>query len=352
MGSGCRILLVGCGRICRKHVDALLSLKDAGMQLEFAGVLDVIHERALLYSNLLGCPAFTCIDSSLQEGPFHTVIVMTPSGTHASVALQFVGHTENLIIEKPLALSLRDCDELIDACLRASTHLFVVKQNRFNPSVKYVKYRLDRGHFGDVSLATVRVRWCRPQAYYDSAAWRGTWRYDGGVLANQASHHIDLLQWMFGDVEYVSAMAGKKIVDIEAEDTAGVLIKFSSGVLGIVEATTSARPSDLEGSLSILGSKGLVVVGGKAVNTLERDTLQPVDYQADTSSSVNADDVYGYGHIQFYKSFFGSVLDRAQLVDGIEGRKSLQVIQAIYESIESRSFVDVSFRPKYSKLGL
>ena len=158
---------------------------------------------------------------------------------------------------------------MIEACDKHGVKLFVVKQNRFNVPVVQLRKALDQGRFGKLIMGTVRVRWCRPQAYYDQDSWRGTWAYDGGVLTNQASHHVDLLEWMMGDVESVFAKSKHALADIEAEDTAVVILKFRNGALGVIEATTAIRPKDLEGSISILGETGSVEVGGFAVNEMK-----------------------------------------------------------------------------------
>src|SRR5205814_6206791 len=162
-------------------------------------------------------------------------------------------YKKHIMVEKPMALTLTDADRMIAACDQAGIKLFVVKQNRFNVPVMKLREALEAGRFGRLVLGTVRVRWCRTQAYYDQDAWRGTWALDGGVLSNQASHHIDVLEWMMGDVDSVFAKSTTALVKIEAEDTAVVVLKFKSGALGVIEATTAARPRDLEGSVSILG---------------------------------------------------------------------------------------------------
>jgi predicted dehydrogenase len=204
-------------------------------------------------------------------------------------------------------------------------------------------------------MGTVRVRWCRTQGYYDQDAWRGTWAMDGGVLTNQASHHVDLLEWMLGDVESVFAKSRTALVDIEAEDTAVVLLKFRNGALGVIEATTAARPKDLEGSLSILGEKGSVVINGFAVNRMESwnfaDPL-PEDESVLRDFSVNPPDVYGFGHKSYYQHVVRCLEngDR-QLVDGLEGRRSLELIMAVYESIETGKEVHLRFTPQKCRLG-
>ena len=199
-------------------------------------------------------------------------------------------------------------------------------------------------------MGTIRVRWCRPQSYYDQDPWRGTWAYDGGVLTNQASHHIDLLEWMMGDVESVFAKSKKALADIEAEDTAVVILKFKNGALGLIEATTAIRPKDLEGSISVLGETGSVEIGGFAVNEMKTWNFAQMtdeDESVIEKYSVNPPNVYGFGHQAYYEHVVDCIQNKSpQLVDGLKGRKSLELINAIYESIETGKEVDLSFSPK------
>jgi predicted dehydrogenase len=201
------------------------------------------------------------------------------------------------------------------------------------------------------------VRWCRRQAYYDADSWRGTWALDGGVLANQASHHVDLLQWMMGDVESVHAVGRTALAKIETEDVAAAVVTFRSGAIGIIEATTCARPTDLEGSLSVLGSEGTVEIGGFAVNELkvwrfEQQTTE--DESVIASYSVNPPDVYGFGHATYYVDVVGALkTGRKALVEGIEGRKSLELLAALYESMASgKTTVCPVDATSHTKLGL
>jgi predicted dehydrogenase len=254
-----------------------------------------------------------------------------------------------------MALTLSDADDMIRLCAKEGVNLFIVKQNRFNVPVAKAREALVAGRFGKMVLGTVRVRWCRPQAYYDQDSWRGTWALDGGVLTNQASHHIDLLEWMMGEVESVSAMSQTSLVEIEAEDTAVVCVKFKSGALGVIEATTAARPKDLEGSLSLLGEDGSVEIGGFAVNEIK--TWNFSDSCADDKEvlekySVNPPNVYGFGHQAYYENVVSCMLTgEGSPVDGLQGRKSLELINAIYESIETRKMVSLRFRPEKCRLG-
>ena len=255
-----------------------------------------------------------------------------------------------------MALTLADADRMIMACDEAQVKLFVVKQNRFNLPVVKAREALEAGRFGNMVLGTVRVRWCRTQEYYDQDAWRGTWAMDGGVLANQASHHIDLLEWMLGDVDSVFAMSRTALVDIETEDTAVATLRFANGALGVVEATTATRPTDLEGSLSLLGEGGTVEIGGYAVNEMKVWNFvesRPEDAAVIADLRPRPPDVYGFGHRAYYEHVVDCINNNAQqLVDGLEGRRSLELISAIYESIETGREVAMRFRPRLGRLGM
>jgi predicted dehydrogenase len=271
------------------------------------------------------------------------------------VACDVVPYTGNVVVEKPMALTLEDADRMIDTFAGRTVGLFVVKQNRYNRPVVKLRQALEAGRFGKLVLGTVRVRWCRTQEYYDHDDWRGTWGEDGGVFANQASHHVDLLQWMMGPVESVQAQTTTRLVEVETEDVGVAILKFTSGALGVVEATTATRPKDLEGSISILGEKGAVVIGGFAVNkveTWEFAESSPEDENRD-EWSVNPPDVYGFGHHEFYKDVVRCLKENSRpMLDGIEGRKSLELVIAIYESTISRSEVRVRYVPRNVPLGI
>jgi predicted dehydrogenase len=204
-------------------------------------------------------------------------------------------------------------------------------------------------------MGTVRLRWKRDQKYYDSAGWRGTWAYDGGVFTNQASHHIDMLTWFMGPVETVKAIGVTRLVNIECEDTGAALLRFTSGAIGIIEVTTAARPKDLEGSISILGEKGSVVIGGFFMNDLttwEFEDRQPADDMIIGEFGKNPP-VLAYNHAEYLKGVINAVnSNKAGLVDGLEGRKSLELISAIYESIETGNEITMRFQPKKCKLGI
>jgi UDP-N-acetyl-2-amino-2-deoxyglucuronate dehydrogenase len=348
-----KFALIGCGRIATRHSDLLGQGHIAGAQL--AGVCDTVEAKAAVIGAKYSVPHFTDYDAMMRSTDTDVVVVLTESGHHAANVIDLVKYRKHIVVEKPMALTLTDADSMIEACDRAGVKLFVVKQNRFNVPVLKLREALDAGRFGKLVLGTVRVRWCRGQSYYDQDKWRGTWALDGGVLTNQASHHIDLLEWMMGEVASVFAMSATALVNIETEDTAVVALKFINGALGVIEATTATRPTDLEGSISILGEGGTVEIGGFAVNQLKVWKFtqgRPEDSGIIEHYSVNPPNVYGFGHKAYYEHVVDCILnDSPQLVDGLRGRKSLELISAIYESIETQKEVHLRFRPRHSRLG-
>ncbi len=348
-----RVALVGCGRIAKRHSELLGHGQIAGAEL--AAVCDIVGGKAERVAEPFGVPWFEDMHEMMKEADPDVVVVLTESGLHAEHTVALAPHGKHIVVEKPMALTLDDADRMIAACDAAGVRLFVVKQNRFNVPVVKLREALKGGRFGKLVLGTVRVRWCRPQRYYDQDDWRGTWAYDGGVLTNQASHHVDLLEWMMGDVDTVFAKSTTALVDIETEDTAVVTLKFRSGALGVIEATTAARPKDLEGSLSILGENGTVEIGGFAVNEMkvwqfaEEDAT---DADVIDKYSVNPPNVYGFGHQAYYEHVIECLSsNEPHLVDGFEGRRSLELISAIYESIETGKEVPLRFVPVECRLG-
>lgn len=348
-----RFALVGCGRIAKRHSELLGLGQIEGANL--VAVCDLIKHKAQKLGEQFDVPYYTDMHQMMQTEQVDVVVVLTESGNHAKNVIELARYGKHIVVEKPMALTLDDADLMIRACDKAGGKLFVVKQNRFNVPVVKLREAMEQGRFGKLVLGTVRVRWCRPQEYYDQAPWRGTWAMDGGVLTNQASHHVDMLEWMMGDVESVFARGATALAKIEAEDTAVVTLKFRNGALGVIEATTATRPNDLEGSISILGEGGTVEIAGFAVNKMTTWNFvetKPDDEDVLEKNSVNPPNVYGFGH----QAYYGYVVDcisnnGPHLVDGLVGRKSLELINAIYESIETGKEVLLRFRPKHCRLG-
>ncbi len=351
-----KFALIGCGRIAPKHVDALTSGAVPGAQL--VAVCDPEFPRAeAIAKKHPGVKAFSDRFDMMEKmgGAIDVLTILTPSGLHAQHTIEMAPYRKHIVVEKPMALTLHDADAMISACDAAGVRLFVVKQNRYNLPVKKLREALECGRFGKLVMGTVRVRWCREQKYYDQDDWRGTWAYDGGVFANQASHHVDLLQWMMGDVESVFAKTSTALVDIETEDTGAVILRFKNGALGIIEATTATRPKDLEGSISVLGENGSVEIGGFAVNEMKHWNFKEArseDAEVLAKYRNNPPNVYGFGHNEYLNKVVESIKEgRSALVDGLEGRKSLELISAIYESVETGKEVFLRFVPKKCRLG-
>ena len=350
-----RFALMGCGRIAQRHAEILAGGKVSGGGL--AAVCDVVEDRAKALGEKHGVPWYGDIHALMADmgDDVDVISVLTESGNHARHTIQAARYRRHIVVEKPMALRLCDADEMIRVCDAAGIKLFVVKQNRYNLPVVKLRRALEEGRFGKLVMGTVRVRWRRTQEYYDQDPWRGTWAGDGGVFANQASHHVDLLEWMLGEPVSVFAKARTALVDIEAEDTGVAVITFANGAIGIVEATNATRPKDLEGSLSLLGEKGSVEIGGFAVNEMKTWNFErPRDGDEDVLGKyrTNPPDVYGFGHIAYLEHVVDSIENATPaLVDGLEGRKSLELISAIYESIETGREVRLRFRPDHCRLG-
>lgn len=348
--------IIGCGRIAYRHAEILSQSAIQGANL--VAVCDKVNEKAEAFGKKYNRPYFTDYHEMMRQvgDEIHVVSILTESGNHAQHTIDMTKYKKHIVVEKPMALTLDDADSMISACDDNGVKLFVIKQNRFNIPVQKLRSALEEGRFGKLVLGTVRVRWSRDQKYYDQDYWRGTWAFDGGVLTNQASHHIDLLEWMFGEVESVFAKSATALVNIETEDTAIATLKFRNGALGLIEATTAIRPKDLEGSLSILGEKGSVVIGGFAVNKIETWNFTEKRQEDDEileKFSVNPPNVYGFGHQAYYEHVVDCLKnDKKALVDGFMGRKSLELIMALYESIETGKEVFLRFQPKKCKLGI
>jgi UDP-N-acetyl-2-amino-2-deoxyglucuronate dehydrogenase len=347
--------VVGCGRISRKHTESLS--RHLTEVAELTAVCDVQFDRAEKVGGEFNVPYYADYHEMLTRHPeIQVVNVLTESGNHARHTIDIVRrYGKHIVVEKPMALTLDDADEMIRTCDEQGVRLFVVKQNRYNLPVMKLREALEAGRFGKLVMGSVRVRWCRTQAYYDQDAWRGTWEMDGGVFSNQSSHHIDLLEWMLGEPVSVFARSRTALVNVETEDTGVAIITFRNGCIGVVEATTATRPKDLEGSLSILGENGSVVIGGFAVNEMSTWNFVdagPTDADIIAQFRENPPNVYGFGHVRYLENVCENLLhNRKALVDGLEGRKSLELINAMYESIETGREVFLRFQPQQCRLG-
>jgi predicted dehydrogenase len=235
-----------------------------------------------------------------------------------------------------MALKVEDCNEMIETCRKNNCRLFVVKQNRFNRAVQAVRKAFEEGRFGKQVLGTVRCRWRRDQKYYEQDNWHGTWELDGGVMSQQASHHLDLLQWFMGPIKNMQCKTATRLMDIEVEDTSVAIFNFESGALGTMEATVATRPEDLEASLSLLGEKGTVIIGGFAVNKIEYwqfEDERPEDQEIKEFFSQEVPNVYGHGHAPYLANVIEAIIEnKPGMVEGEEGKKNIEILTALYES--------------------
>jgi UDP-N-acetyl-2-amino-2-deoxyglucuronate dehydrogenase len=338
-----RVGLVGCGRISKNHFDALRKVDG----LDLAAVCDIDVDRARAAGEAHGVPSFASLDDMLREGAIDVVTICTPSGIHSMQGSAAARAGKHVVTEKPMSLSLKQADDLVRACDDAGVHLFVVKQNRLNPPIQLLKRAVDKGRFGRIYMANVTVRWQRPQEYYDAEPWRGTWEFDGGAIMNQASHYVDLMQWLVGPVESIMAKTATQARRIEAEDSGIGILKFRSGALGVIEVNVLTYPKNLEGSITILGEKGSVKIGGTAVNRVEHWIF--ADYDDDDklveAASTNPPNVSGFGHEGYYRNVLAVLRGEAKPeTDGRAGRKSLELILGIYESAKTGCEVPIPLR--------
>ena len=351
MNSKIKFAIIGCGSVAKKHLVSLSRIKEASL----LAVCDIDESLAHKVGEEHKVPHYTDCHKMAQNEEVDVFCILTHSGDHADRVVDLIRYKKRFVIEKPMALRIEDADEMIQVCGRNGVNIYIVQQNRFNLPIRKLKEAINKGRFGKLVLGTVRLRWCRTQDYYDQRPWRGTWANDGGVLTNQASHHIDMLIWMMGGVQSVMAMTTTRLASIETEDTGVVILRFRNGALGIIEATTATRPKDLEGSISILGEKGSVEVSGFFMNGLRTWNFaeeEPEDNQILEKYGKNPD-VFAWNHTEFLKDVVQSIKNNKRgLVDGLEGRKSLELISAIYESAETGKEVSLPFKRKKCKLGV
>jgi len=327
-----RFALVGCGRIAANHFESLEKHKE---RAELVGVCDIDPKALAAAEKRTGAPGFASLDALLAKTDADIVTIATPSGLHAGQAIQVAESGRHVMSEKPMATRWEDGKRMVEECDRAGVQLFVVKQNRRNPTIQLVKRAMEKRRFGRIFMVNVNVFWTRPQAYYDSAAWRGTWEFDGGAFMNQASHYVDLLDWLVGPVESVQAFTATLARRIEVEDTGVAAIRWRSGALGSMNVTMLTYPKNLEGSITILGEKGTVRIGGLAVNTIEKwEFAEPdPDDAAVADASYQTTSVYGHGHPLYYDNVIKALRgEEPPQTDGREGLHSLELLVAIYLS--------------------
>ena len=331
-GRKIRIALVGCGRIAEKHFEAI---KSHGATAELVAICDTDRAALNAASERTGAQAFESLPDLLASSDADMVVLCTPSGLHPAQAISIAAAGRHVMTEKPMATRWADGKHMVEACDAAGVRLFVVKQNRRNATLQLLKRAVEQKRFGRIFMVNLNVFWSRPQAYYDSAKWRGTWEFDGGALMNQASHYVDLVDWLIGPVESVQAYTATLARDIQVEDSAVVGIRWRSGALGSMNVTMMAYPKNFEGSITILGEKGTVRIGGVAVNEIQHwEFSEPhADDAKVKDASYATTSVYGFGHPLYYDNVLRTLRGEAEAeTDGREGLRSLEVLIATYMS--------------------
>jgi UDP-N-acetyl-2-amino-2-deoxyglucuronate dehydrogenase len=330
-----KIGLVGCGRISKNHLDAISQIPEA----EFVAVCDTVPEKAKAVANERGISKiYHDHHKMLASEKLDLVSICTPSGTHPNLGMDVARAKVNVLTEKPMAINIDGADRLIKACDDNQVKLFVVKQNRLNSTMQLLKKAVEKERFGRIYMAQANVFWQRPQAYYDAEKWRGTWEFDGGAYMNQASHYVDAIYWLLGNVDSVSAYTATMARKIEAEDTGSAILHFRSGIIASINVTMLTYPKNFEGSITIIGEKGTVKIGGVAVNKIEKWEFE--EYDDDDRIALDSNyippNVYGFGHNPYYRNVIDTLLGKAvPSTDGRDGRKSVEIIQAIYQSAKS-----------------
>lgn len=348
-----RIGILGCGRISARYLEVFRDeLSDVATVV---AVADKVEEKRETLAGALETQAVHGIKELVKAKP-DIVCILTESGNHAEHALALLKAGINVIVEKPVALRISDAERLGEEADKRGLICAEIKQNRFNPALRFLRGAVDDGRFGRLVTAGVRVHWCREQTYYDDE-WHGRWAMDGGVLSQQAIHHLDALRWLGGPIEAVCASGQAVLNKLEAEDTAVAVVRFESGALGTIEATTSARPRDFEASLHLVGEKALAKVGGIAMNLIE--TWAPVEPEPEDEDvgerhSQEVPTGYGLSHGPYIRDVLRCVAEgRVDVAVNVEeGLKTLRFLHAIYASMENGGWVRLADQPVSSRLGV
>ncbi len=338
--------LIGCGRIARNHLKAITSLDNARL----AAVCDVDPGRLTEASGQYGGRAYGDYREMLKDPEVEIVSICTPSGLHARMAVDAMNAGKHVLVEKPMAMSLKEAAAMTAAAAQNGVKLGVVHQNRFNKAIVKVRKALDEGRFGKLTHGAITVRWHRDTNYYAQAPWRGTWAQDGGCLMNQSIHNIDLLQWLMGPVESVFAYTATNARTIEGEDAAVAVLKFANGAFATIEASTTIFPSNFEETLHIFGTSGTAGIGGVAVNKIEAWRFANQDEAAALADQdKEPPNVYGFGHHGIINDIVDAVdSGRPPAVPGEEGRKALEIILAIYHSVKYKKEITLPLQEEFT----
>lgn len=343
-----KIFIIGCGRILQKHLD---SIKILGNRLKIVGISDIKKSRLRNTAKKLNTSKFSNYIDGIKKTNPDIVSILTPSGYHAKHIIDVLKLKKNVIVEKPMCLKISDGKKIITLAKKNKKRVFVVMQNKFNLPVLKLRNDIEKFKFGNIFHSSVIVRWRRDQKYYDNDSWRGTWKLDGGVISNQASHHLDLLRTIMGEPISVFAKSNNHLAKIQCEDTALIIFKFKKNRTALMEATTAMRPKNIEGSISVLGTKGSAKIGGFALNKFEYYNLsKDIDI---SKYQTNPKNVYGFGHVKFYAHVLKSLkTGKSSEFEAKNAFNTVKLINAIYKSIETNKEIYLKNKIESKKLGI
>ena len=348
-----KIAIIGAGRVAQHYKKMFDSSAVSGF--EIVGVCDIDHEASSLLATHWGCESFDNISSLLEKSDAALVLVLTPSGMHFEHVKQALEANCHVLVEKPATMIPSDARTLVELANKKQLMLGVAFQNRLNPAIQCLSKAVAQDRFGQITTATIRLRWCRYQDYYNDG-WHGTWENDGGVINQQAIHHVDALNWLMGPIDSVCATIGNRLNNLEAEDTMVAILRFKNGALGTIEATTAARPRDFEASLSVVGEKGVAVIGGGGVNIVETwEFVNPISEDAVAKATHSRDVPNGYGlsHGPLLQATIDT-LKRGEISAPVSVEDSVttnELIHALYRSVEIGGWVELKNKPTSCKLG-
>jgi len=342
-----KVAIIGGGRVAQHHCKMLAQVPEVNI----AAVCELREDRGRVLADEYNIPHFKNYHQMLDEFPMIDIVtIATPSGMHYEHAIDIIGrYHKNIVVEKPTFLRPQQMLDAYALAKEKGCRIFPVYQNRYNKAVSCVRQGIEQNVFGEVRMASARVRWCRPQQYYDRDDWRGTWSHDGGALTNQGVHYLDILRHLGGEIKRVNAVISTLDVDIEVEDTAAAIFEFEKGGMGVIEITTAARPDDFEASISIVGSKGIAVISGEATNKLITFSPDPAQCEA---NSEEFEMVYGYGHREMYRDIADVLTNNCPPPVSFEdGMRTLTLLHGIYRSAELETWVDLSEKNQSERLG-
>jgi len=347
------IAFVGCGRVAHHYKSLIIS--NPIKNINISAVYDLNLDVAEKFSKNFSKKYYKSLDEMLKNEKIDLAIICTPSGAHFEQAKILIEKKINLIVEKPLTLTPHQSIFLSNLAKEKKVLLNVAFQNRLNPAIQILKKNFEEKRFGKIVTATVRLRWCRKQDYYNDV-WHGKWLSDGGVVNQQAIHHIDAFNWIVGPVERVCSLSANQLNKLEAEDTMVAILKLKNGGLGTIEATTAARPDDFEASISIVGEKGMVEIGGIALNVVkEWKFVDTIDSDKDIIKkySQNVSNGMGLSHLTLLKKVLEAIINNTNksIISADESIKTTKLIHAMYKSDEEKTWIDLDKNPLSSRLG-